>query len=167
MSEKVEETAVEETEKVDLVEFGSKWLEEVFGKFGLSLEVKGEEAGGDLSFDIHGGDADKFVEGLGLPPGKLSAATQTVLSTALQRQGWGRGELVLDVRGLQKRRSEGLGTVTRILSEKVALTGKSITILGMGSPDRKVIHKSLEKNKEIQSESEGFGPLRRLKVKLR
>jgi predicted RNA-binding protein Jag len=109
MSEKVEETAVEETEKVDLVDFGSKWLEEVFGKFGLSLEVKGEEAGGDLSFDIHGGDADKFIEGLGLPPGKLISATQTVLATALQRQGWGRGELVLDVRGLQKRRSEGLG----------------------------------------------------------
>ena len=168
MSESMEEaTGSKEQENIDFADFGAKWMEEVFGKFGLSIDVKGEEAGGDLSFDIHGTDADKLAEGLGLPPGKLIAATQTVLGTVLQRQGWGRGELVLDVRGIQRRRSQGLGSVANILTEKVALTGKSITVLGMGSPDRKVIHKRLEASDGVMSESEGFGPLRRLKVKHR
>ena len=149
---------------VDLVKHGSQWLEELFGNFDLKIKVEGQQKGDDLSFDIKGPDAHQFVEGLGMSKGQLVSVIQTLLFAVLQRQGWSRGSLSVDAMSFRREREENLGSVAGVLSEKVRALGKAITVLGMDSMDRKAIHRCLDANPNVKSESEGYGAMRRLKV---
>ena len=155
-----------QTPEVDLAEFGARWLEDLFGTFGLDISVEGEQnRRGDLSYDIKGRDARHFVEGLGMPRGQMVDTIQTLLFPVLQRQGWEQGDVYVDAMSFRRQRGDNLTAVAVYLGDKVVELGKPITVLGMSSLDRKVIHKRLEDAKGVKSESEGFGPLRRLKIK--
>ena len=149
----------------EYVALSIEWLEGLGKTFDLNIKVDAEGgADGGLSINIGGPDAAQFLEGFGMGRGQLATHIQTLLQAVLYREGWETGDLFIDVQNFRKKRGERLTRVAGMVGDKVVELGKPITILGMNSFDRRLVHTTLEPDKRVKTESEGYGMLRRLKV---
>ncbi len=147
-----------------LVQQTCQWIEGLYAHFNLEIKVAGEASEEEMSLNITGKDAGLMIEGLGMGQGQMISTLQTVTSAFLQRHGW-RAPLRIDALSYRKKREESLAAVAKVLGDKVAATGKAITVLGMNSFDRRAVHSGLQNDARVTTESEGGGVMRRLKVR--
>jgi len=73
--------------------------------------------------------------------------------------------LFIDVNGYQKKRFENLKAIAHMMAERARYFKSNIEIDPMPAYERKVIHMFLEGAKDIKTESEGYGPNRRVVIK--
>jgi spoIIIJ-associated protein len=139
------------------------WLDGLFAKMQLSVQAKAQPSEDGLSVDLSGPDARRVLDGLGQGHGYLLSALQTLVPLVVFRDG--RGNVTVDAHGHRQRRVEGLGRLATYLGDKAVSSGRSITLLGMASFERKAIHAGLGEHPTARTESEGEGPLRRLKIR--
>ncbi len=152
--------------EAELAAYGAEWLTGLLKALGLDVRAEGSvAAGGTLEFNIKGKDSALCVEGLGLGRGQLAGYIQTVLTLALQREGWESGSMFIDVEGTRRRATVDLTGLAAWLGDKVTALGKPITILGMSSGERRSIHAGLGEDGRVHTESEGYGAFRRLKIR--
>ncbi len=71
----------------------------------------------------------------------------------------------IDVNGYQKKRFENLKNIAHMMAERARYFKSNIEIDPMPAYERRIIHLFLEKNKDIKTESEGFGKDRRVVIK--
>lgn len=71
----------------------------------------------------------------------------------------------IDINGYQKKRFENLKNIAHMMAERARYFKSNIEIDPMPSYERRIIHLFLEKNKDIKTESEGFGKDRRVVIK--
>lgn len=140
------------------------WVEELLGHMGLEVSVSAEIDEEDARINITGPDARLCLDGLGQAHGQLLSNLQTVVGGYLQQQGWRGRNVTADAMNFRQRRIDALGEVATWLGKKVAQGGKPITILGMSSFDRRIIHTELARNRKVTTQSEGYGAMRRLKI---
>lgn len=74
-------------------------------------------------------------------------------------------KLFIDINGYQKKRFEGLKNIAHMMAERARYFKSNIEIDPMPAYERRIIHMFLENNKDIKTESEGFGPSRRVIIK--
>lgn len=73
--------------------------------------------------------------------------------------------LFIDVNGYQKKRFENLKNIAHMMAERARYFKSNIEIDPMPSYERRIIHMFLEGDKNIKTESEGYGPSRRVVIK--
>jgi spoIIIJ-associated protein len=73
--------------------------------------------------------------------------------------------IFIDVNGYQKKRFEGLKNIAHMMAERARYFKSNIEIDPMPSYERRIIHMFLEGAKDIKTESEGYGPNRRVVIK--
>lgn len=73
--------------------------------------------------------------------------------------------LFIDVNGYQKKRFENLKNIAHMMAERARYFKSNIEIDPMPAYDRRIIHMFLEGAKDIKTESEGYGPNRRVVIK--
>lgn len=71
----------------------------------------------------------------------------------------------IDVNGYQKKRFENLKNIAHMMAERARYFKSNIEIDPMPAYERKIIHMFLEGVKDIKTESEGYGPTRRVVIK--
>lgn len=71
----------------------------------------------------------------------------------------------IDVNGYQKKRFENLKNIAHMMAERARYFKSNIEIDPMPAYERKIIHMFLEGAKDIKTESEGYGPTRRVVIK--
>jgi spoIIIJ-associated protein len=71
----------------------------------------------------------------------------------------------LDINGYQKKRFENLKNIAHMMAERARYFKSNIEIDPMPSFERRIIHMFLEGAKDIKTESEGYGPNRRVVIK--
>jgi len=74
-------------------------------------------------------------------------------------------KLFIDINGYQKKRFEGLKNIAHMMAERSRYFKSNIEIDPMPAHERRIIHMFLENSKDIKTESEGFGPSRRVVIK--
>ena len=75
-----------------------------------------------------------------------------------------RGRVILDVEGYRERRYSSLRTLASRVAERVASTGRPITLEPMAPNERRVIHMALADNPRVATESTGMGESRKITV---
>lgn len=169
-AKKAEKAANKETpeqdegfEAVDPLEYGTQWLEGVFERMNFDIEVGAKIEDDGIYFNATGPDAD-YLLGIGTSAPKSIEAIQTLLGAALANRDEKR-DVYLDVGGWRDQRSERFESVARELGEVAKKLGKSVTIAGFNSYERSVVHKALEDDSSVTTDSQGKGIFRKLSVK--
>lgn len=157
-----EKQTEEETPQVDAIAFGEKWLRDVFERMNFDIEISGEEKDDKLYFDAKGDDAEILL-GVGTSAPKSIESIQTLLSAALSAVGEKRKSFV-DVSGFRDKRAESLDGVAEELRDVATRLGKKVTIAGLNSYERGVVHKALEDDSNVKTESVGQGIFRKLTI---
>lgn len=73
--------------------------------------------------------------------------------------------LFIDINGYQKNRIENLKNIAHMMAERARYFKNNIEIDPMPAYERRIIHMFLEGNKDIKTESEGYGQNRRVIIK--
>ena len=73
--------------------------------------------------------------------------------------------IFVDVNGYQKKRFDNLKNIAHMMAERARYFKSNIEIDPMPSYERRIIHMFLEGIKDIKTESEGYGPNRRVVIK--
>jgi spoIIIJ-associated protein len=71
----------------------------------------------------------------------------------------------IDVNGYQKKRFENLKNIAHMMAERARYFKSNIEVDPMPAYERRIIHMFLESAKDIKTESEGYGPNRRVVIK--
>ena len=71
----------------------------------------------------------------------------------------------IDVNGYQKKRFDSLKTIAHMMAERARYFKSNIEIDPMPANERRIIHMFLEGKADIKTESEGYGPNRRVVIK--
>jgi spoIIIJ-associated protein len=73
--------------------------------------------------------------------------------------------IFIDVNGYQKKRFDNLKNIAHMMAERARYFKSNIEIDPMSAYERRIIHMFLEGAKDIKTESEGYGPNRRVVIK--
>lgn len=73
--------------------------------------------------------------------------------------------IFIDINGYQKKRFDNLKTIAHMMAERARYFKSNIEIDPMPAFERRIIHMFLEGVKDIKTESEGYGPTRRVVIK--
>lgn len=71
----------------------------------------------------------------------------------------------VDVNGYQKKRFDNLKNIAHMMAERARYFKSNIEVDPMPAYERRIIHMFLEGVKDIKTESEGYGPNRRVVIK--
>ena len=74
-------------------------------------------------------------------------------------------KLFVDINGYQKKRFENLKNIAHMMAERARYFKSNIEIDPMPAYERRIVHMFLEGSKDIKTESEGYGPTRRVVIK--
>lgn len=157
------EQAADDAADFDPVAYGEEWLANVFERMNFDIAVEGRLQDDRLYFDASGDDAE-FLLGIGTEAPKSIESIQTLLGAALSRCGEKR-QVFLDVRGWRDQRADRLDGVADELRDVAVKLGKTITVAGFNSYERSVVHKALEQDTSVETQSEGQGIFRKLKIR--
>ena len=164
ITEALGETAhAPDRDEVDPVDFGVEWLENVFEHMNYDIDVEGRLEDDRLYFDATGKDAEVLL-GVGSSKPRSVDAIQTLMTAALGRYTDSR-RIFLDVGGFREQRADRLEKLARDLRDNVERIGKSITVAGLQSHERRVVHDALKEDGSVRTESEGDGIFRKLNIK--
>lgn len=73
--------------------------------------------------------------------------------------------IFIDINGYQKKRFDNLKNIAHMMAERARYFKSNIEIDPMPSFERRIIHMFLEGAKDLKTESEGYGPSRRVVIK--
>lgn len=117
------------------------------------------DAGGPI-LDIAGPDSGLLIG----RRGQTLHSLQFIVSMIVRRE-FGEGVRVsLDVEQYRRRRETSLRDMAAKVAERVAQTGRTITLEPMSAADRRIIHVSLADSPSVSTESIGFGDDRKVSV---
>lgn len=71
----------------------------------------------------------------------------------------------IDVNGYQKKRFDSLKSIAHMMAERARYFKSRIEVDPMPAYERRIIHMFLENVKDVTTESEGYGPNRRVVIK--
>ena len=73
--------------------------------------------------------------------------------------------IFIDINGYQKKRFENLKNIAHMMAERARYFKSNIEVDPMPAYERRIIHMFLESAKDVKTESEGYGPNRRVVIK--
>lgn len=149
------------------MEVGLTFLQGVYARMGLDLTVSATREGSHLIYRMDGPDREKLRGGLGLSGGGLPRALRSLVSMALPPSEDRRPSVVLEIEGDEAEkgdRDEKMESIAAFLGERVSEIGAPMLVFGMNSADRRNIHRCLSERGGVETESEGHGTFRRLKI---
>ena len=117
--------------------------------------------------DVGGPIIDITGEDSGLLIGRRGQTLQSLqfVVNMIVRKEFGEGvRVALDVEGYRQRREASLRDMANKVAERVAQTGRSITLEPMSAADRRIIHVSLADREGVSTESVGFGDDRKVSI---
>ena len=111
-----------------------------------------------VELDIEGEDSGLLIG----RRGETLRALQFIVNLLVGRRAEGR--VILDVEGYRERRYSALRSLAARVAERVAATGRSITLEPMAANERRAIHMALAENPRVTTESTGVGDSRKITI---
>lgn len=147
----------------DTCEKARLFLNELTTEIGLDLEVSASISDEGCLLDLRGDDV-----GLAhAENGELLDAFETVLFQVYGRELDREHRIICDADGFRQTRKAELQAMARFAADQVRKTGRPFTFGVLNSTERRVIHLTIQKEEDLDTESVGAGRDRRLQVRLR
>jgi spoIIIJ-associated protein len=136
------------------------------GGFNLSFEARKVEASAEAGdgpayvVDFSGLDQDLLLE----KNAALLDALESVVFKAIRLDEEPFGKISFDCRGFRQLRVEELKLMAQVAAERVIESGDPFALNPMGPRERRIIHLALKDQPKVRTQSEGFGPERRVVI---
>lgn len=152
-------------EPPDIVKVTSDILDNLISMMGVSAtatlkQVEREDLGGPV-FEIEGDDSGLLIGRRGETLRSLQFLVRFMASRKLDA----RANLMIDVEGYQDRRYASLKNLAERVAQRVANSGRSVTLEPMPPNERRVIHMALADHTSVFTESRGSGDGRQVVIR--
>ncbi|MGG6294496.1 protein jag [Leptolyngbya sp. AN02str] len=162
------------TDIQDKIQRGEAWLAQLLEMSGMPPSVRVDASkmmeDGSCWLEIdHEALTSEQVSGLTGDRGEVLDAIQYLINTTLNL-GKGDGEqqpYTVELNGYRVRRQEELQKIAETAAHQVLETGEEFEIRSLSSAERRQVHNLLKSYEELQTESRGQEPDRRLVVRRR
>lgn len=154
------QAVVEVTVKNKAVEAGRIYLQSIIKEIGVSVDIEVTEKGRELKYDLSSEDIAKVIG----KEGQTLNALETLVQIAVNQHAKMPYFVSLDAMGYRERRKERLQLLAEKMANKALETNKKFAFDPMPAAERKIIHKVLERKRDIRSLSEGREPYRYIVV---
>ena len=144
----------------EVAQQAAEFLEDVFDKTGLQLQVAVKQGIAGEVLDIEGRDAE-LVQA---QTGELLEALQHLINQVFGRSLTGGARLVCDVHGFRATREAELQAMANLAANRVRQTGIAFTFEPMSANERRIIHLALADSPDLFTESIGEGADRKLRI---
>ena len=126
----------------------------------VALRSDYDEAAGGPVIDIAGPDSGLLIGRRGNTLQSLQFIVQSIIRQQFQEDI----RVSLDVEQYRQRREDSLREMADRVANRVAQTGRGITLEPMPPSDRRVIHVYLSERDDIRTESVGYGEGRKIQI---
>ena len=136
------------------------------GGFDLTFAVRKESSIPDANdapvyvIDFSGPDQDFLLE----KNAALLDALESVVLKAIRLEEDQFGKITFDCRDWRRLRVEELKLMARVAAERVIETGDPFPLSPMSARERRIIHLALKDHTKVQTQSDGFGPGRKVVI---
>jgi len=151
--------------KLDIKDIAVAFLNKVFDAMDLVVDIKLDynEMENQMNVDLSGGE-------MGILIGKRGAtldSLQYLLSLVINKNTENYVKVKLDTENYRERRKETLENLARNLAHKVKRIHRPVYLEPMNPYERRVIHSALQKDKYVETHSEGDEPYRKVVITLK
>ena len=126
----------------------------------VTLRSERDELAGGPVIDINGPDSGLLIGRRGNTLHSLQFIVQSIVRQQFDEDV----RVALDVEQYRQRREDSLREMADRVADRVAQTGRSITLEPMAPSDRRVIHIYLGEREGIRTESVGYGDARKVQI---
>ena len=159
---KVRVTLIEQP--ADVVKVTSEVLENLLDGLGVDVvlnlkQAHNEDLGGP-EFEIEGDDSGLLIG----RRGETLRALQFLVKFIVSRKLESRANISIDVEGYQARRYDSLANLANRVAQRVASSGRSVTLEPMPPNERRAVHMALADHPGVTTESTGMGDGRQVIV---
>lgn len=138
-------------------------LTEIIAQAGFDLEVTSRWIDEGCLLNLSGKDtAYALAEN-----GEMLDAFETILFQAFGRGLEREHRFICDADGFRQTRKSELQAMARFAGDQVRKTGRPFTFGVLNSTERRIIHLTIQKEEDLDTESVGMGRERRLQVRLK
>jgi spoIIIJ-associated protein len=145
--------ALREEAPESLLPIAQETLEQLLKKMQESATVSAEQEGDRISLRIETGDAGLLIG----KQGQTLDAMQYLVTKILARKARSKVRVAIDVEAYRARHHESLAHLALKYGEKVKKSGKPITLNPMNPYDRRIVHLTLQGDKDLKTMSRGEG----------
>lgn len=135
----------------------------VFNKMGVTADVELKEDEKSVLLKIKGDDIGIIIG----RRGETLDSLQYLASLVVNKESENYKRVVIDVENYRQKREETLVKLANRLAERVIRYKKPITLEPMNPYERRIIHSTLQNNKNIQTYSLGEEPNRKVVITLK
>ena len=135
-------------------------LDTVGADVDVTLRAEHDDAAGGPVIDINGPDSGLLIGRRGNTLQSLQFIVQSIVRQQLNQDV----RVALDVEQYRQRREDSLREMADRVADRVAQTGRSITLEPMTPSDRRIIHMYLDERGGIRTESVGYGESRKVQI---
>jgi len=151
----------------DVVKTTSEVIDNIISLLGVDVvstltQVEREDLGGPV-FEIEGDDAGLLIGRRGDTLKALQFLVKYLVSQKLDANV----NMLVDVEGYQDRRYQSLMSMARRVAQRVADSGRPITLEPMPPNERRIVHIALADHHRVTTESTGSGSSRQVVVQLK
>lgn len=144
-------------------EIGKEFLNSVFEKMKMDVEIAGEEKEGYLYLSMSGSNMGILIGRRGETLDALQYLVNLVVNKKLAAFGE-HARIILDIEGYRAKREKTLVNLAEKISLRVKRTGSKVVLEPMNPHERRIIHTALQGDDEVQTYSEGVEPYRKVVV---
>ncbi len=152
---------VKVTEKLNIEIIVKDFLEPLFEKMAIEADMEITMEDGLINIRLTGDDVGIIIG----RRGETLDALQYLLSLVINRYTLDYTRVILDVADYRKKRAETLQRLARRVAEKVSRTRRNITLEAMNPYERRIIHSSLQEFPNINTQSVGEEPNRKVVIR--
>ncbi|HIO64426.1 MAG TPA: protein jag [Dehalococcoidia bacterium] len=151
----------------EVVKTTSEVIDNIVSLLGVDVvstltQVEREDLGGPV-FEIEGDDAGLLIGRRGETLKALQFLVKYLVSQKLDANV----NILVDVEGYQDRRYQSLMSMARRVAQRVADSGRPITLEPMPPNERRIVHIALADHHRVTTESTGSGSSRQVVVQLK
>ncbi|NLM37751.1 MAG: protein jag [Firmicutes bacterium] len=156
----VNRVKIRATIKEELAQKAVRFLRELLVNMGIFAQVEIFKRPGYVILNINGDDLGRLIG----RHGQTLNALQYIVNLAVHKDSEDGDRVIIDVGGYRKRREENLKRLAQSAAERVKRKGKKEILSPMTPQERRIIHLTLQNNKEVVTHSEGEEPYRRVVI---
>lgn len=154
---------VQVTLKNSRLDSAVNFLENVLSKMNVEVEIEKSEDEESIMLKITGKDSGIIIG----RRGETLDALQYLTSLVVNRQSDDYKRVIIDIENYRQKREETLVKLAERLAERVARYRKSVTLEPMNPYERRIIHSTLQNNKQVETHSVGEEPNRKVIITLK
>lgn len=149
--------------KPDPAEEGVCFLESVFEKMNVDVDIEKYEDEESVLFKISGKDSGIIIGRRGETLDALQYLTSLVVNKSSKKYM----RVTIDIENYRKKREETLARLARRLADKVVKYRRNISLEPMNPYERRIIHSTLQNNEYVETYSVGEDPNRKVVITLK